>query len=81
MQFTETGVANNLVLTEEELLVNLNKTQTTNELRADEISAGIEKLWYNDDADIKGVVEGKTVVANFPNYSIEMETGTGKTYV
>jgi type III restriction enzyme len=81
LQFTETGVANNLVLTEEELLVNLNKTQTTNELRADEISAGIEKLWYNDDAELKGIVEGKTVVANFPNYSIEMETGTGKTYV
>lgn len=81
LQFTETGVANNLVLTEEELLLNLNKTQTANDLRADEISAGIEKLWYNDDSEIKGFIEGKSVVANFPNYSIEMETGTGKTYV
>ncbi len=81
LQFTESGVANNLVLTEEELLKNLNTTQANNKLREDEISTGIEKLWYNDDADIKGVVEGKTVVANFPNFSIEMETGTGKTYV
>lgn len=81
LQFTESGVANNLVLTEEELLKNLNTTQTNNNLREDEISTGIEKLWYNDDADIKGIVEGKTVVTNFPNYSIEMETGTGKTYV
>lgn len=81
LQFTESGVANNLVLTEEELLKNLNTTQANNKLREDEISIAIEKLWYNDDADLKGIVEGKTVVANFPNYSIEMETGTGKTYV
>jgi type III restriction enzyme len=81
LQFTEFGVANNLVLNEEELLVNLNRTQTANDLSSDEISTGIEKLWYNDDADLKGIVAGKTVVANFPNYSIEMETGTGKTYI
>jgi type III restriction enzyme len=28
LQFTESGVANNLILSEEELLVNLNKIQT-----------------------------------------------------
>jgi len=79
--FTEAGVGNNLALTEEELLANLNKVQRENELREDEISPAIEKLWYNEDTSIKGVLEGKSVVTEFPNYSVEMETGTGKTYV
>lgn len=79
--FTEAGVGNNLALTEEELLANLIKVQTNNQLRPDEISSAIEKLWYNEDAEVKGIVEGKTIVTDFPNYSIEMETGTGKTYV
>ncbi|MFE2861651.1 restriction endonuclease [Sphingobacterium multivorum] len=79
--FTEAGVGNNLALTEEELLTNLNKIQRENELREDEISPAIEKLWYNEDASVKGVLEGKSVVTEFPNYSVEMETGTGKTYV
>lgn len=81
LQFTESGVANNLILSEEELLANLNITQKNNNLRDSEISKGIEKLWYNDDTDLKGFVEGKSIISNFPNYSIEMETGTGKTYV
>ena len=81
LQFTEAGVGNHLALTEEELLANLVKVQENNQLRADEISTGIEKLWYNEDADVKGIFEGKTVVSDFPNYSVEMETGTGKTYV
>jgi type III restriction enzyme len=81
IQFTETGVANNLILTEEELLSNLNKVQVQNNLREDEISTAIEKIWYNEDAATKGIVEGKTATTNFPNYSVEMETGTGKTYV
>lgn len=81
IKFTEAGVGNNLTLTEEELLTNLNKVQKENDLREDEISGSIEKLWYNEDTSLKGVVEGKSVVTEFPNYSIEMETGTGKTYV
>lgn len=80
-RFTEAGVGNNLVLTEEELLANLNKVQRENDLRDDEISTVIEKLWYNEDTSIKGVLKGKTTVTEFPNYSVEMETGTGKTYV
>lgn len=79
--FTEAGVGNNLTLTEEELLANLNEVQRKNELREDEISLNIEKLWYNEETTVDGVLEGKSVVTEFPNYSIEMETGTGKTYV
>lgn len=81
IQFTEAGVGNNLALTEDELLANLVKVQTNNQLRPDEVSTAIEKLFYNEDAEVKGIVEGKTVVTEFPNYSVEMETGTGKTYV
>jgi type III restriction enzyme len=81
LKFTEGGVGNYLALSEEKLLANLNWVQTNNQFRPDEISKAIEKLWYNDDTEDKGIVEGNTVVTEFPNYSIEMETGTGKTYV
>ena len=79
--FTESGVGNNLTLTEEEITVNLLKVQENNNLKNGDASTQLEKLRYNDDADIKGVVEGKTIVASYPNFSVEMETGTGKTYV
>lgn len=81
IKFTESGVCNNLVLMEEELLKNLNLVQTENELRQDEISVEIEKLWYNDDVNSKGKLNFESIITDFPNYSIEMETGTGKTYV
>lgn len=79
--FTEAGVGNNLTLTEDDLFKNLLKVQANNKLREDEISTALEKLWFNEDSNIRGYVEGKSSVTNFPNYSIEMETGTGKTYV
>lgn len=81
ISFTETGVGNNFTLTEEEILVNLNKVQVANNLRADEISTTIEKLWYNEIADNKGNITDSAKAASFPNFSVEMETGTGKTYV
>ncbi len=79
--FTDAGVGNQLALSKEELLANLVKVQTANQLRPDEISIALEKLWYNDISENKGNSEAKTVVTDFPNYSSEMETGTGKTYV
>ena len=79
--FTESGVGNNLTLTEEEITVNLLKVQENNSLKNGDASTQLEKLRYNDDTDTKGVVEGKTIVAPYPNFSVEMETGTGKTYV
>ncbi len=81
IQFSESGVGNKLILSEGDLLANLVRVQTTNQLRSDEISTALEKLWYTDDSEIKGPVKNKTVIADFPNYSVEMETGTGKTYV
>jgi type III restriction enzyme len=79
--FTEAGVGNNLALTEEELLANLIKVQKANQLRPDEISTAIEKLKYQEEIESDGKVEINNVECSFPNYSIEMETGTGKTYV
>lgn len=81
LQFTEAVVGNNLALSERELLANLVKVQTNNQFRPNEISTAIEKLRYAGDSDTKSIADGKTVVTEFPNYSIEMETGTGKTYV
>lgn len=81
IQFTEAGVGNNLTLSDDELLVNLSKVQGANQLRSDEISIALERLWYNDDTDSRTSVATKPIVTDFPNYSIEMETGTGKTYV
>lgn len=81
IQFTDAGVGNKLQLSEKELLINLNKVQAENELREDEISTSIEKLWYNDDNSLKEKVGEKRITGGFPNYSVEMETGTGKTYV
>src|SRR5690606_3468146 len=79
--FTEAGVGNNLALTEEELLANLIKVQKANQLRPDEISTAIEKLKYQEEIESDGKVEINNVECSFPNYSIEMETGPGKTYV
>lgn len=81
LKFSEIGVGNNLVLSEEELLSNLNTVQKTNELRADELSTRIEKLSFKDDVELRSAQTGTDVLTDFPNYSVEMETGTGKTYV
>ena len=53
--FSEKGVGNQLILNEEQILKNLHKTQTINNLPLSEALKGM-------------------------NFSIEMETGTGKTY-
>src|ERR1700733_7669208 len=62
LQYSEAGVGNKLTLSKTELLNNLIKVQTYNELGLEEISSAIEQLWYNEDSEIKGIVEGKTVV-------------------
>jgi type III restriction enzyme len=50
------GVSNNLILSEEQILSNLQSVQTTNDIE-------------------------KSTVLDGMHFSIEMETGTGKTYV
>jgi type III restriction enzyme len=65
-------VPNRLDLDENQLLENMKKVQAEQEIPAD------GKLQ---------IIEGKTdavggeITVRFPNYSVEMETGTGKTYV
>src|SRR3989339_166753 len=56
LQFNENGVGNNLILSEEQILENLNSIQKKNEIPNSASLAGL-------------------------NFSVEMETGTGKTYV
>lgn len=68
---TEAGVGNRLTISPEQILVNLQKLQGQNEI---EKSQSLEHLSFKDES-------GKTVGTDFGNYSIEMETGTGKTYV
>ena len=65
-------VPNRLDLIEEQLLENLKKVQAELEIPVDETLQ---------------IIEGKTesvggeITVRFPNYTVEMETGTGKTYV
>ena len=68
LKFTETGVANQRVITDEQWLANLNAVQ---KIHGIEPSTALEVMKL--DAD--------TTVGEFPNFTVEMETGTGKTYV
>ena len=80
-QTTQHTVANHLSLSNDDLLVNLHKTQKNNEFPANKISVKLEKLWYSTDDDFDEKAASYIISTEFPNYSVEMETGTGKTYV
>lgn len=66
------AIPNQLDLEEAEIVKNLREVQERNGITADSSLAYIE-----------GTVQGPTGegIARFPNFSVEMETGTGKTYV
>jgi len=66
------AVANRLDLSEKELLANLKKVQKENGVELDSDLMTIDRSVET--------VEGKKLV-KFCNFSVEMETGTGKTYV
>ena len=66
------AVMNRLDLDEENLLENLQAVQQKNEIPHDESLKYIEET-------IETIRGKKTIY--FPNFSVEMETGTGKTYV
>lgn len=68
LKLTETGVANQRVITDEQWLANLNAVQKVHGI---EPSAALEVMKLDDG----------TVVGEFTNFTVEMETGTGKTYV
>jgi restriction endonuclease len=67
-----TVVPNGLELTEDQLLENLNRIQADNAIPVDASLRVIEQTVE--------LYEGNGQV-RFPNFSVEMETGTGKTYV
>jgi type III restriction enzyme len=71
-QSSMAAIANSLDLSEEEILFNLQKIQIENGLRADTNLHLIEKEIETENG-INRVL--------FYNFSVEMETGTGKTYV
>jgi type III restriction enzyme len=65
-------IANTLNLTDDDLLTNLNNVQKAHGIDPDSALVFIEELIETAAGQKK---------ARFPNFSIEMETGTGKTYV
>lgn len=66
------AVPNQLDLDEETLISNLREVQQRNNIQADEELKSIEETIDRPDG---------LEVIRFPNFSVEMETGTGKTYV
>ena len=66
------AIPNSLELDNDAILQNLRQVQTDNNLPADKELLCIEE-------DISPLGEEKRI--RFPNFSVEMETGTGKTYV
>ena len=75
--------ANELHLSDDELLQNLRAVQELHNQSADskmEPDNALRKIAYAfPNSPAGGLVAGKDVA--FPNFSVEMETGTGKTYV
>ena len=65
LRLTETGVANQRVITDEQWLANLQAVQKAHGIEA--LSAALEVMKLDDGAP----------VGAFPNFTIEMETGTG----
>jgi len=75
LNLNENGFGNNLVISQEQILANLAEVQNRNNVPE---SSELLKLKYK----LKKENESeKEVIENFPNFSLEMETGTGKTYV
>ena len=77
--FSEKGVANQCLLQDSTLLENIQKIQATNGI---DVSSDLEKTTYSknvktwdDEQEVEQVQE-----FSYPNLSVEMETGTGKTY-
>ncbi len=68
LQLTQTGIANHRVIDDAQWLENLHAVQKAHGI---EPSAALETMKLDDG----------TPVGAFPNFTVEMETGTGKTYV
>jgi len=70
---TELGVGNRLLLAEERLLANTHEVQVQSDVEVPDQNALLES-WEFFDA-------GVNAPRRCPHFSVEMETGTGKTYV
>jgi type III restriction enzyme len=68
LALTDKGLANQLALSDEQLLVNCRKVQAVNKLPQSE-------------ALVPLTLDAGEALEPFPNFTVEMETGTGKTYV
>jgi type III restriction enzyme len=68
LSLTETGVANRRVIDDAQWLKNLHAVQKTHGI---ELSQALATMTLDDGSP----------VGAFPNFTVEMETGTGKTYV
>ncbi|HQS30329.1 MAG: restriction endonuclease [Polaromonas sp. 39-63-203] len=72
LKLTETGVANHRVITDEQWLANLQAVQKTHGIAP---SPTLEGMTLDDGTSVTAAAGA------FPNFTVEMETGTGKTYV
>lgn len=73
--FTEEGIKNApIALNEKDILTNIRQIQRENKLREDSKIEKIELIERNDNGN---KILGKR---NVPTFTVEMETGTGKTY-
>jgi len=72
LQLTEKGIGNQLTISQEQILENIQKVQDKNDIT--EISQSLEQVIFSKE-------EGEEERPSFGNFSVEMETGTGKTYV
>lgn len=70
---TELGVGNRLLVTEDKLTANTRAVQALNEIDLDDTAAPLH-TWEILDAPVERY-------RDCPHFSVEMETGTGKTYV
>ncbi|MCP9495556.1 MAG: DEAD/DEAH box helicase family protein [Pyrinomonadaceae bacterium MAG19_C2-C3] len=83
LAFTDTGIANRLLISEAQILKNVKKIQAEfNEANAYADAAGKEKyVSYIEPTDgIKPVTTERGDELTRLNFTVEMETGTGKTY-
>lgn len=81
LKLTENGIGNQLLLTNEKLIENLHRIQETNNITKAEVNVvgGIGHDLIG--TTLLGTTNSSSVLKEGLNFSLEMETGTGKTYV
>ncbi len=78
------AIANRLDLSEDILLKNLQDVQAENVIEADDelkVIVSTLPVLMDDVPDVDAIENMDGLLVQMPNFSVEMETGTGKTYV